>query len=82
MAVKTPSGGVSRNPVGSGKVAAEFRNQFNGLKDLIDNLPGSPAMLDILPAHTAGSLLSVDYLNLTVSNPPTQSDLQAVRRQD
>ncbi len=63
---------------GSPIVAAELRNQFTALKTLIDGVPTSPAMQDELAAQTAGACPDVDELNLTVSNPPTQAQVQAI----
>ncbi len=51
---------VDHSPV----VAAELRNQFNGLNVLIGNRAPVP--------------LAVDPLSLTVSNPPTQAEVQAI----
>ena len=69
-------------------VAAELRNQFNALKALIDDLqnqcndlnnliqtrPDAPTM----ESDTSGATLPVAHLNLTVSNPPTQTEMQAI----
>ncbi|MEI6074624.1 MAG: hypothetical protein WCS94_03565 [Verrucomicrobiota bacterium] len=59
-------------------VAAELRNQLNALKDLIDGLLTSPAMQDLLDAQAAGACKNVPELNLTVSDPPTQAEVQAI----
>ena len=58
--------------------AAPFRDQFNGLKDLIDTLPASDAMWAELDAQAAGPCKNVTELNLTVSDPPTQAEVQAI----
>ena len=49
-------------------IASELRDQFAGLQDNIENLY----------ADSSGGCLTVDYLNLTVSNPPTQAEMQAI----
>ena len=49
-------------------VAAELRNQLNALFVLIDN--GL--------AFAASRPINVDSLNLTVSNPPTQAQVQTI----
>jgi len=59
-------------------VAAELRNQFTGLADQIDECITSAEMETEMFANTAGSLATVAKLNLTVSNPPTQAQLQAI----
>ena len=69
-------------------VATELRNQFNALKALVDDLQdqinGVNTQLQLRPdngaveADTSGATLSVAHLNLTVSNPPTQTEMQAV----
>ena len=58
--------------------AAQMRDQLNGLKDLIDALPQSDAMWAELDAQAAGPCKNVAELNLTVSNPPTQAEVQAI----
>ena len=59
-------------------IAAELRDQFAGLNDLIVDLPTSAAMQTQLEAQAAGPCQSVADLNLTVSNPPTQAQVQAI----
>jgi hypothetical protein len=58
--------------------ADELRAQFNALKALNDGLPTSPQMMDVLAAQTAGACPDIQPLNLTVSNPPTQAQTQAI----
>lgn len=58
--------------------ASELRGQFNALKALNDGLPASTAMMDVLAAQTAGACPDVAELNLTISNPPTQAQVQAI----
>jgi hypothetical protein len=58
--------------------AAPFRNQFAGLKALIDAVPASSAMNDVLTANTAALLTGVPPVNFTVSDPPTHDEVQAI----
>ena len=58
--------------------AAQMRDQLNALKDLIDGLLTSQAMQDLFDAQAAGSCKNVPALNLTVSDPPTQTEVQAI----
>ena len=58
--------------------SAEMRAQFNGLKDLIDGVPTSPGIYDALMQMTAGNPDTVGPLTLTISNPPTQAQVQAI----
>ena len=69
-----PSLPQTNSPIAS----AELRDQFNGLKDLIDGVPLSPAMYDVLMQMTAGAPDTVLPLSLTISNPPTQAQVQAI----
>jgi len=59
-------------------VAAPFRDQFNALNDDISNRITAADMETEMFANTAGSLATVAKLNLTVSNPPTQAQMQAI----
>jgi hypothetical protein len=59
-------------------VAAELRDQFNGLNDLITNSPSFDDVNNIITAQAAGNCNTVAALNLTVSNPPTQAQVQAI----
>ena len=58
--------------------AAQMRDQLNALKELIDAVPTSAAMWAELDAQAAGACKNVAELNLTVSNPPTQAEVQAI----
>jgi hypothetical protein len=58
--------------------AAPFRDQFNALKALNDAVVDGSALQDTFRANVSGSSLPVDYLRLTVSNPPTQAQMQAI----
>ena len=55
-------------------VSAELRNQFNGLKAILDTCPDDAGV----EAITAGQCLGVNYLGLTVSDPPTQAEVQSI----
>jgi hypothetical protein len=59
-------------------VSAELRNQFAGLNDLIQDRVIYADLYDGITAGSAGPVLDVDLLNLTVSNPPTQAEVQAI----
>ena len=52
-------------------VSAELRDQFNSLKDVMDALSFDMASKVNVP--------SVTTLSQTISNPPTQAQLQAVQ---
>ena len=72
--------------------AAQMRDQFNGLNDLItglsvqsDNLANQindlPHFIDLdeqITAKAAGPCEQVNPLAMTVSNPPTQAQVQAI----
>lgn len=69
-----PSLPATNSPIAS----AELRSQFNGLKALVD---GHPSMSDVNSAiviGAAGNVSSVPDLSLTISNPPTQAQVQAI----
>ena len=70
---------------GSPIVSAELRNQFTALKALVDDLqsqidalPTSPDILNAISDNSAANVNAVTPLNLTVSNPPTQAETQAI----
>jgi hypothetical protein len=58
--------------------AAPFRDQFNGLKDAVDLCVTTADMETEMFANTAGNVSAIAKLNLTVSNPPTPAQVQAV----
>ena len=59
-------------PVNSSLVSAvELRNQLNGLKDLCDDLNSQLVNKVDVPAVTT--------LSQTISNPPTQAQVQAIQ---
>jgi hypothetical protein len=57
-------------------LSAELRAQFAGLKDEIDAMPLSAEMTARLDAYTAGNCEFVSLPSLTISNPPTQAEVQ------
>ena len=57
---------------------APFRNQFNGLKDMVDAVPTSPEMASVIADNSASNVNGVMPLNLTISDPPTRAEVQAV----
>jgi hypothetical protein len=70
-----PSKPANNSPI----VAAEMRNQLAGLNDLIDQRVIYSDLYDGINANSSGPIAGVvDELVLTVSNPPTQAELQAV----
>jgi hypothetical protein len=65
--------------------AAPFRDQFNGLNDNINNLanqvanlPTVDSVLDTVTAYAARNVDGLGALTLTISNPPTQAQVQAI----
>lgn len=63
---------------GSPIVAAELRSQFAGLKQLIDDLPNSSPIADAIRAQAAGNCDGVQDMVLSISNPPTQAQVQTI----
>jgi len=59
-------------------VSAELRNQFAGLKELIDTHPTTDDVSNAITTQAAGSCLGMDYLDMTISDPPTQAEVQAL----
>ncbi len=58
-------------------VSAEMRAQFNGLKELIDQRPTNDQVIALVDGESAGTV-NTEPLRLTVSNPPTQAQVQAI----
>ena len=58
--------------------SAELRSQLTSLKTLIDACPTSAAMESYVNSNSAGPCDSVSPLGMTVSNPPTQAQVQAI----
>lgn len=59
-------------------VAAELRTQFSGLNDLIQDRVVYADLYDGINANAAGPVTGVALLSMSVSNPPTQAQMQAV----
>ena len=66
-------------------VSAELRNQFAGLKTLLDatqtqvnELPTRDDVTDAITNAAAGPANDVSNLTLTISNPPTQLQVQTL----
>ena len=77
-------------PHGAGLVSAEWRDQFHGLKGMIDDilagLPLNPVGADELNdittnliADTAKNVDAVPALDLDISDPPTHDEVAAVK---
>ena len=58
--------------------AAEVRDQLNALKALIDAKPSMDDVNAAINENSAANSDSVFYLQLAPSDPPTQSDVQAI----
>ena len=58
--------------------AAEMREQFQALKALIDELPMTLEFQNRVFELSSGPAIDVSPLELTVSNPPTQAEVQAI----
>ena len=67
-------------PVNNSAVtSAELRGQFTGLKTLVDGCPTVGAMHNYVAGHAAASIQGMSDLGgLTVSDPPTQAEVQTV----
>jgi len=65
---------ATNSPIAS----AELRNQFNGLKSLVDARPTMTDVNNAIVSGAAGNVSSVPDLSLTISNPPTQAQVQAI----
>ena len=66
-------------------VAVELRNQFAGLNDSINNVaaevanrPTADDVADMINGQSAGALGPLPPPNFTISNPPTQAQVQAM----
>ena len=67
-------------PANGAQVAsAELRNQFAGLKDLIDQKVTTSDLVPTIQTNSAGPIAGVvDYLSLRVSDPPSADEVQAI----
>lgn len=61
--------------------AVELRNQFNGLKTLIDQRPTMDHVMEAILANSAGNVNSFEPLTIFASNPPTQLEVQELINQ-
>ena len=66
-------------------VSQELRDQFNGLNDALTTLAGQVGtlptvdeMLDTISAQAPRNVDALATLTLTISNPPTQAQVQAI----
>jgi hypothetical protein len=59
-------------------VSAELRNQFAGLKDLIDDKASSADVSAAITSETPKNIDGMDTLSLIISNPPTQGEVQQI----
>ena len=69
-----PTKPATNSPISS----AELRSQLTGLKALIDAKTDMNAVNNQIAIETAGTFSGVAYPNITISNPPTQAEVQAV----
>ena len=60
-------------------VAAELRNQFAGLKDLIDAVPASSDVDNAIAAQTPNNVDAVGVPGGSFSDPPTAAEVQALQ---
>lgn len=66
-------------PVNSSAIiAGELREQFVALKTEIDDRPTHAAVDGIIAGRTSGECVAVDHLDLVVSDPPTQAEVQSI----
>ncbi len=65
---------AANSPIAS----AELRSQLTGLKDLIDARPDTAAVQNLIATDSAGYPGAVNSLSLTISDPPTQAQVQII----
>jgi uncharacterized protein YpuA (DUF1002 family) len=67
---------ANNSPISS----SELRDNFSGLKDYVDDVANDLNMNinDAVNNQTAGGVSAIAELSLTVSNPPTQAQMQQV----
>jgi N-acyl-D-aspartate/D-glutamate deacylase len=58
--------------------SAELRSQFNGLKAEIDDRPNAGQVDAMIAGGAAALPAGVATLGMSVSNPPTQAEVQAI----
>ena len=69
-----PTKPVDHSPI----VAVELRDQFAGLKDLIDDKVSSADVSAAIVSETPKNIDGMDTLSLVISNPPTQGEVQQI----
>jgi hypothetical protein len=65
---------ANNSPISS----AELRAQLAALKELIDQRPTMDAVLQAIDQHAAKPCPTVQELELTIFNPPSQVQVQAI----
>jgi len=67
-------------PANSAPVSSsELRNQFAGLKELIDEKANTADLVPTIDANSSGPIAGqVDYFTGTFSDPPTAAEVQAL----
>jgi hypothetical protein len=65
---------ASHSPI----VSAELRNQFAGLKTLIDGKTTSAQVTDAINQQSSANSNGVFALGMNVSDPPTQGEVQEI----
>ncbi len=58
--------------------AAPFRDQFNGLADLVNARVTQHDLDETIGSQTAGNVDAVPDLVLTLSDPPTKAEMEAL----
>ena len=58
--------------------SAELRSQFTSLKTLIDQRPNTLEVDQMITIESAVNVDAFTMLSLTISNPPTQAEVQAI----
>ena len=58
--------------------AAEMRSQLNGLADQIAERLTEPQVEQLIASEAAGPMPNLALLDMMVSNPPTQAEMQTV----
>lgn len=69
-----PTKPADNSPISS----AELRTQLTGLKTLIDDRPTVADVNSSIIGLSANIVEGFPNLNLTISNPPTQAQVQAI----
>ena len=69
-----PTKPANNSPISS----AELRSQLTSLKTEIDTKVNLATVDSRIASNAAGSLAAVTYPSFTISDPPTQAEVQAV----